>query len=428
MSYGGYNPYDGGGSGNRGYGADPFDDRNAAQYGAGTHEMSSFTSPQMAQQGYGSPVAQNQNSILDECIDIQNQAHELENKLGALNGLQKRYLDDADTSGGSNTKRDLDNLTQSMMDQYRALTDRVRAVKRTPESRERRNQSQVDKTDRDVKRAVQRFQEMEALSRKEIGERAKRQARIAHPDASEAEITQIVESDTQVFAQAVMGNRSERANRALGAHKERRREMEQVEKQLMELIELLSETQELLVKQEEVIQTVDTQMMDTKDQMVAANVDLKEAHSKALSARSKKWWCLGICVLIVVIIVVAVVAYMMIGRGGGGGGGGNNDNNNNNNNNNNAANTNTNTNADTTGQTGQTGDNTATQRRSPFQRSVLDDLQMNTGRAVKISPDVVPRISKRLSIAARRANQEVEALTKKRFVVDWQGAEPTGSD
>jgi syntaxin 1B/2/3 len=431
MSYGGYNPYDGGGGGGRGYGADPFDDRNAAQYGAGTHEMSSFNSggsPQMAQQGYGSPVAQNQNSILDECIDIQNQAHELENKLGALNGLQKRYLDDADTSGGSNTKRDLDNLTQSMMDQYRTLTDRVRAIKRTPESRERRNQSQVEKTDRDVKRAIQRFQEMEALSRKEIGERAKRQARIAHPDASEDQITQIVESDTQVFAQAVMGNRSERANRALGAHKERRREMELVEQQLIELIALLSETQELLVKQEEVIQTVDTQMMDTKDQMVAANVDLKEAHSKALSARSKKWWCLGICVLIVVIIVVIVVVYMLIIRGGGGGG--NNDNNNNNNNNN--AGTNTNTNADTTGQTGQTGDNTATQRRSPFQRSVLDDLQMNTGRAVKISPDVVPRISKRLSIAARRAgaaaNQEVEALTKKRFVVDWQGADPTGSD
>jgi len=298
MSYGGYNPYDGGGgggNGGRGYGADPFDDRNAAPYGAGTHEMSSFGSPQMAQQGYGSPVAQNQNSILDECIDIQNQAHELENKLGTLSGLQKRYLDDADMSGGSNTKRDLDNLTQSMMDQYSALTNRVRAIKRRPESRERRNQSQVDKTDRDVKRAVQRFQEMGALSRKEIGERAERQARIAHPDASEAEIKQIVESDTQVFAQAVMGNRSERANRALGAHKERRQQMEQIEQQLMELIALLNETQELLVEQEEVIQTVDTQMMDTKDKMVAANVDLKEAHSKALSARSKKWWCLGIC-------------------------------------------------------------------------------------------------------------------------------------
>lgn len=389
----------------------------------------------MAQQGYGSPMAQNQNSILDDCIDIQNQAHGLENKLGVLNGLQKRYLDDADTSGGSSTKRDLDNLTQSMMDQYRALTDRIRAVKRTPESRERRNQSQVDKTDRDVRRAIQRFQEMESVSRKEIEERAKRQARIAHPDASEAEIRQIVESDTQVFAQAVMGsNRTENATRALGAHKERRREMELVERQLLELIEILSETQELLVKQEEVIQTVDTQMADTKDQMVAANVDLKEATSKALSARSKKWWCLGICVLIVVIIVVIVVVYMLIvrGGGGGGGGGGNNDNNNNNNNNNgnNNADTTGGTTGDTTGQT--TGDNTAAQRRSPFQRNVLDDLQMNTGRAAKISPDVVPRSLKRLSIGARRAgaaaNQEVEALTKKRFVVDWQGAEPTGSD
>jgi syntaxin 1B/2/3 len=108
----------------------------------------------------------------------------------------------------------------------------------------------------------------------------------------------------------------------------------------------------------------------------------------------------------------------------GGGGGGNNDNNNNN------ADTTGSTAGDTTGQTA--GDNTAAQRRSPFQRNVLDDLQMNTGRTVRISPDVVPRLSKRLSIAARRAgataNQEVEALTKKRFVVDWQGVDPTGSD
>lgn len=186
-------------------------------------------------------------------------------------------------------------MTQSMMDQYRALTDRVRAVKRNPESRERRNQTQVEKTDRDVRRAIQRFQEMEAASRKEIDERAQRQARIAHPDASEAEIKQIVQSDTQVFQQAVLGNRSERANRALGAHKQRRREMEEVEKQLLDLIEILSETQELLNQQDEIIQTVDKQMEETTDEMKAANGDLTVATSKALSARSKKWWCLGIC-------------------------------------------------------------------------------------------------------------------------------------
>ncbi|KAK3291827.1 t-SNARE [Chaetomium fimeti] len=441
MSYGGYNPYGGNGGGCRGYGADPFDDRNALQYGAGNHEMSSFNSggsPQMGQQGYGSPRAQGQNSILDECIDIQNQAQELENKLGALSGLQKRYLDDADTSGGSNTRRDLDNLTQSMMDQYKGLTDRVRAIKSNPDCRDRRNVSQVNKTDRDVRRAIQKFQELEVVSRKEIEERSKRLARIAHPDATEDEITTIVNSDTQVFAQAVMGNRAENANRTLGAHKERNQKMKQIEQQLIELLEILSETQELLHKQEVTIATVDEQIVDTNQQMDAANTNLGVATTTARATRKKKWWCLGICVVIVVIIVVAVVAYILVNRAanGGGGGGGTTDNSNNNNGDNTGTggttgdNTGTNTGTGTTGET--TGDNTATQRRSPFRRNLLEDLQMNTGRAVKISPDVVPRFPRRLASRARRAgvaaNQDVEALAKKRFVVDWQGADPTGSD
>src|SRR5690606_4019421 len=52
----------------RGYGSDPFSDRNAAQYGGGyggggyggqSHEMSSFSSPQ---QSYGNPYAQGRKS------------------------------------------------------------------------------------------------------------------------------------------------------------------------------------------------------------------------------------------------------------------------------------------------------------------------------------------------------------------------------
>lgn len=107
-------------------------------------------------------------------------------------------------------------------------------------------------------------------------------------------------------------------------------------------------------------------------------------------------------VTIVVIIVVAVVAYIMVGRAANGGGGGNN---NNNQNNNNGASTTTNT-------------NTGGQKRSLLQRSVLDDLQMNTARAVEISTDVASSL------------QPSRRRLKKRFVVDWQLADPTtpGSD
>ena len=120
-----------------------------------------------------------------------------------------------------------------------------------------------------------------------------------------------------------------------------------------------------------------------------------------------------IAVTIVIIIVVAVVAYIMVNRaanggGGGGGGGGDGDNNNQN-----------------------------AQKRSLFQRNVMDDLHMNTVRAAEIAPGVVPTRPHSRSLVARvpssvrgvgvAPKDGVETLGK-RFVVDWQGADTTGSD
>jgi syntaxin 1B/2/3 len=110
-------------------------------------------------------------------------------------------------------------------------------------------------------------------------------------------------------------------------------------------------------------------------------------------------------VLIVVIIVVAVVAYIMVNRAANGGGG---------------------------------------KKRSLLQRSVLDDLQMNTGRAIEISTGANhPRapdadVLSPLPVSRRRLtkvrglgvppNHDVEFSARKRFVVGWQGVDPTGSD
>ncbi|KAK4153368.1 t-SNARE [Chaetomidium leptoderma] len=447
MSYGGYNPYNDN-DGGRGYGSDPFDDRNALQYGAGTHEMSSFNSgnsPQVAQQGYGSPRAQNQISILDECTDIQNGVQDVENKLAVLGGLQKRALDEADMSDGSRKKDELDKLTQAIMDQYRSLTDRLREVKQRPESRHPRNVAQVNKTDRDLRRAIQRFQELESGSRKQMRAQVERQARIVHPDATEAEIADIVNSDTQIFQQAVMRGGTQQANAVLGAVKQRHQQMLEVEQTLLELLDLINDVQVLLAKQEEVVMAIDTNAEQAAGDMVKANEQLEVAVVTARKTRKKKWICLGICVTIVVIIVVAVVAYIMVNRaatGGGGGGGDNNNNNNNadannnNNNNNNNANNNNANNANTNDNdnNGNGNANSGGQKRSLFQQNVMDDLQMNTARAVEISADVArsSRLSRRRSNRARGfgvpPDHEVESLTKKRFVVDWQGAEPTGSD
>ena len=100
-----------------------------------------------------------------------------------------------------------------------------------------------------------------------------------------------------------------------------------------------------------------------------------------------------VSVLIVVIIVVAVVAYIMVNRAANGGGGGNNN-----------------------------------PKRGLFQRSAMDDLQMNTARAIEVSPRLPRRLASRVRGVGTAPNHEVEVAAKKRFVVDWEGAGSTGSD
>jgi syntaxin 1B/2/3 len=241
------------------------------------------------------PGAARQTSILDECTDIQNGIQDVESKLGALGGLQKRALEDADMTGGANTKRDMDNLTQAIMDQYRELTGRLRTVKSNPDCRQPRNVAQVNKTDRDLRRAIQRFQELEAGSRREMREQMKRQARIVYDKATDAEINEIVDSDQQIFQQAVMGSRAENANRVLGAVKQRHQEMLQIEKSLMELMELLENIQELITKQEVTVMAIDTHAEQAAGDMVKANEELETAVTTARKTRKKKWICLGIC-------------------------------------------------------------------------------------------------------------------------------------
>lgn len=126
-----------------------------------------------------------------------------------------------------------------------------------------------------------------------------------------------------------------------------------------------------------------------------------------------------VVVTIVVIIVVAVVAYIMVNRAANGGGGGGGDNN----------------------------DNQNAKKRGLFQRDVMDDLQMNTARAVEIAPGAAatrprarlpaPGLSSSRRLSRRGvdnvqgtglAPRDVVETVAKRFVVDWKGADTTGSD
>ena len=124
-------------------------------------------------------------------------------------------LGESDSSEESTTKRQLNALTQEIMDQYRTLTDRVRVVKSDPESQNPRYASQVGLVEKRLRKAIQTYQEKESAYHQDMRERVERQFRIVRPDATEEEVRRAVEdsSNAQVFSQALMrNNRQAQAN------------------------------------------------------------------------------------------------------------------------------------------------------------------------------------------------------------------------
>ncbi|KAK3989697.1 protein transport protein SSO2 [Cladorrhinum sp. PSN332] len=412
MSYGGYNPYNGGGnnglpSGPRGYGGNnqnPFDDRNAAP---GNVEMGP-----MGGGGRGQ-------SLLQQCTEVTNGITAVERQIQQLSGLQRRLLDEADSSGDSPTKNQVNSMTDDIMDQFRKLTMRVREIKSDGKAGEPVNRAQVGLIERRLKAANQGFQQSESEFRKRMQTQMERQFRIVRPDATEDEARAAVEGNNpQIFQQALMqGNRMGQANEVLNAVRQRHQEMQEIEQRLTELLNLMQDMQELLVKQEVTVMAIDQHAEQAAGDMVKANEELEVAVVTARKTRKKKWICLGICVTIVLIIVIAVVAYIMVNRaanGGNGGGGGDGNNNNNNNDNNNA------TPAPTTTPTATPG-----QKRSVFGNSALDNLQMNNNNAPRAD---IGRLTRRRMDRVRDMVVAPHQKADKRFVV-WEDLDtPTGSD
>lgn len=236
-------------------------------------------------------------SLLQQCTEIANGVTAVERQVSQLSNLQRRLLDEADSSGESPTKSQVNAMTDDIMDQFRKLTMRVREVKSDPRAGDAVNRAQVGLIERRLKAANQGYQQSENEFRKRMQSQMERQFRIVRPDATEAEARAAVEGNNpQVFQQALMqGNRMGQANEVLSAVRQRHQEMQEVERRLTELLTLMQDMQELLVKQEVTVMAIDQHTEQAAGDMVKANEELEVAVTTARKTRKKKWICLGIC-------------------------------------------------------------------------------------------------------------------------------------
>lgn len=249
-------------------------------------------------QGGGSYGGSDPNAILNECRSIDQGIDEVERNLGQLRMLQDRSLADADTSGNSNTKRQLEGLSAETMSMYRGLVERVRTVKSNPDSRTPKNNPQVGRIDRRLKTVIQQYQQIESQFRKKTQEQMARQYRIVRPDADESEVRQAV-SDPEggaVFSQALMqSSRQGQARAALNAVQDRHAEIQRIERQMVELAQMFQDMDTIVVQQEAAVAQIEQKGEEVAENLVKGNEEIEVAVNTARATRKKKWWCLAIC-------------------------------------------------------------------------------------------------------------------------------------
>jgi syntaxin 1B/2/3 len=253
-------------------------------------------------QNAGGMAREDPNAIRNECRDISNSVRQVESNLEQIKVLQSRVLSDVDSSSSSQSNRQLDALTTETMATYRALADRVRAVKSKPEGRSAMNSGHVDRVDREVKAVITKYQTVESEFQAAVKQQMGRQYRIVRPEATEEEVQAAVDGtgNSQIFSQALMqSDRQGRARAALSAVQDRHKELLKIEQQMTELFQLMQDLDTLVVQQDAAIVQIEQKGEEIVDNLDKGNEEIAVAVTTARATRKKKWICLGIVGMLV---------------------------------------------------------------------------------------------------------------------------------
>jgi syntaxin 1B/2/3 len=330
------------------YTSQPYDNAPPAYGGAGYS-----TQPTIAHDPYGSnvemqPLAPNAssmsragadpNAILDECRDIYAGIDAIEALFTELKRVQQRSLHEADssTSSGGGRSNEVDALNSRIIAEFATLTKRVKGIRALRESTSPRNAPQVRNVQERLKRTRQMYLTLESEYERSLKADMARQYKIVRPQASEAEVREAVDdtSGGQIFSQALMqSSRRGQASSALHAVESRHQAIQKIERQMIELAQLFTDMEALVVQQEEAVALIEGKGEEVVVNLDRGNEELGKGVKSARAARRKKWWCLLICgelesllckkrfsewganemaVIIILIVVVVVIIYFKV--------------------------------------------------------------------------------------------------------------------
>jgi syntaxin 1B/2/3 len=235
------------------------------------------------------------NMILNRCRDIRNQIDQAGRFNQELDMLRRRLDKDVDQSA---ITTDLAIISGEAKQTFKGIIDELTKLKRNPEAGSPMNKTQISAQSRRMKTVMQEYERKEMDFKHAVRDQMRREYRIINENASEEEVAAAVPDaePQQMFQQALMtSNRQGQANTTLNAVRQRNEAIKKIERDIVEIAELFSQMENLVVQQEAAVVNI-----EQKGEEVVENMDkgVEQINTAIVSARSrnrKKWWCLGIC-------------------------------------------------------------------------------------------------------------------------------------
>lgn len=216
------------------------------------------------------PPAPDDRSTLEKCIALDGSISNLESRLDALSALHRRVLNDRVHPS------QIDPVSADITTSSRQLVEQLGFIKSGPDASQPTNAPQVGRLGWRLEAAIKRYSELESEFRTNMREQQARQFRIVRPDATDEQIEHAIENGGgQIFQQALLNsNRMGEVDSTLDAVRSRHDEIERIERTMEELSQLLEYLDQIVAKQEPVMEAtqqvgeqVEKNIADANDQL-----------------------------------------------------------------------------------------------------------------------------------------------------------------
>lgn len=246
-----------------------------------------------------------------EVEDIKRNLVQYDDNIERIEGLHRRSLAETHTDAEELIQRQAETLTADSQALSQSLKKRIKNLEARSQ-RDATKRTQSNNLKRQFMTLIQKFQATEAAFRQRYRDVVERQYRIVQPEATNAEVQEMVDdpSGQQVFSQALMqSNRRGEARSALTEVQVRHREIQKIEQTLQELAQLFNDMEVLVAEQEEQVDQIDQSTGAAQHDIEVGVGHQEKAVTLARAWRKKKWICVGIVILIVVVLALVLGLY-----------------------------------------------------------------------------------------------------------------------